>query len=251
MRSLRVALSFLTRIPVGGHDVDGAAIGRASTVFPLVGAGLGALAMALGTIARAAWPGVPILWGLVATAGLVLTTGALHQDAVADMADGFGGGHTREDVLRIMRDSVVGAYGALALVLIVGVRAAACGALLDRSGGIGWAVAAGALSRCASTACGAWLPYARTGDGLGRSGTDHVGVPQVAGSIGLAVGISILAVGIGPTIAAAAVVALVAWRIGRRCLDRIGGMTGDTLGTVTELAELAVLLLGVAWGAGR
>jgi cobalamin synthase len=88
-------------------------------------------------------------------------TGALHLDGLADMADGFGGGHTREDVLRIMRDHVIGSYGAVALILLVLLKVAALSTLINDDGDATYLILAPVLGRWASTPLGHFLPYAR------------------------------------------------------------------------------------------
>src|SRR5690348_14070983 len=114
IRPLLAAIGFLTRIPVPAtiHQ-DTVALRRASSWFPVVGLLLGSV------YAGAAWLGASFVPALVLAVALLaldaLLTGALHLDGLADMADGFGGGRNREDVLRIMRDHAIGTYGATAL----------------------------------------------------------------------------------------------------------------------------------------
>ena len=123
-------------------------------------------ALALGLADRLGLP--PLVCAGLAVGALVIVTGALHEDGLADVADGFGGGATRERKLEIMRDSRIGAYGAAALALSLILRVAALSALLDH--GLGAAAAglilAGAASRAAALAPLALLPAARA-DGLG------------------------------------------------------------------------------------
>src|SRR5687768_16835130 len=116
--SLRLALGFLTRLPVGAAVVDEASFGRALGWFPLVGAGLGALLLV------GAWVLEPVLAPSLCAAALVAfwayATGGLHLDGVADVFDAFSGGRgDRERTLEIMRDSRIGAHGAVALVLVL------------------------------------------------------------------------------------------------------------------------------------
>ena len=117
------ATGFLTRIPVAANP-DGGQLADAAWAFPLVGAGIGAIAAVVFAIAQLIglgdWPAAL----LAVLAGLLLT-GALHEDGLADTVDGLAGGHNRERKLAIMRDSRVGSFGVLALVLSVGLRAAA------------------------------------------------------------------------------------------------------------------------------
>ena len=133
-REIGASIAFLTRLPlpraapVGGTAHGEAELAQAVWAFPLAGlvvgvfgAGVYALALRLGLTS---WPAA----GLAVTTTLLLT-GALHEDGLADTADGFGGGRTREDVLRIMRDHAIGAYGAVAIGLTLALKIAAIAAL--------------------------------------------------------------------------------------------------------------------------
>ena len=125
IRAGLVAVQFLTRLPTPPVDLTdaderSATLGQATAYFPAVGAliGLGTAGVILA--AREVWPvGIAVTLGLV---GEAILTGAFHEDAVADFCDAFGGGWTRDDVLRILKDSRVGAYGALGLGLAVALR---------------------------------------------------------------------------------------------------------------------------------
>lgn len=243
---LLTATSFLTRLPVGRRHSFGAEdVGRSTPLFPLVGAGLGALQLVPGAIAAALSLELPsystAFLGIVL---LVFATGAFHLDALADFFDGFGGGKTREDVLRIMRDHAVGAYGGTALVLALIGRLVFLCALLDQGAGA-VAVVAGALSRWISALIGWATPYARAGEpGLGVALTDYVRGRDIAGATTIALVVTALAAGVGGAwlvVVAGAVGALTR----RACRRRIGGVTGDTLGATTEISELAVLCAGI------
>src|SRR5436305_4983561 len=142
LRAAAAAVTFQTRIPLGHRLVlGGDDVARSGAAFPLVGAALGA---AVGAIAFALAPRLsPLLAAALAVAAGVALTGALHFDALADTADALGA-RTRERALEIMRDHQIGAYGALALVLDVGIRVAALEALHDP---LRYAACAGAASR--------------------------------------------------------------------------------------------------------
>ena len=122
---LKTGLAFLTRLPLAPDaSTTGADISRASWTFPVIGAGIGALGGIVYWIAHGL--GLPpFVCGTLAVGATVLITGALHEDGLADTADGFGGGTTQERKLEIMRDSRVGTYGALALILSFLLRAGA------------------------------------------------------------------------------------------------------------------------------
>ena len=243
MRGVLVATAFLTRVPVlvvaGAVDV-----GRAARWFPLIGGLLG------GASALIAWTMTEVMdFPAALTATLVVglgawATGAIHLDGLADTVDGFGGGRDREGALRIMRDPLIGSYGAAALVFVIGVKVTAIAALLDRSAALPFVVAAPAISRWTISALAAWLPYARTEGGLGKA------VTQERDNIGLVVATAVTAL---IAIGALRVDALIVWAfaaltaawIARTARRRIGGVTGDVFGASVELTETSVLLCGV------
>lgn len=250
MRRLLAAIAFLTRIPVHAEPpLDGSDVGRGTALFPLVGGFIGAsqagavvLAVTIGGLLGFAVPHV--ICALVATASMLMMTGALHQDALADMADGFGGGRKPADVLRIMRDHVIGAYGTVALIVSLGLRVAALTYLFGGGAAVYWLLTAGALSRWSSTVLGACLPYARNDGGMGSAVTDHVGTAELVVSSAIALTIAVACVGWMHAIICAIAALVVAADIGRRCRRRIGGVTGDTLGAASEVAEVVILCLG-------
>ncbi len=234
-----VATGFLTRIPVISNRPDGGPLAYAAWAFPLVGAGIGLIAGFVFAAAQLLGLGDLPAALLAISAGLLLT-GALHEDGLADTADGLGGGHDREQKLAIMRDSRVGSFGVLALVLSVGLRAAA----LARIGEAVFAglalIAAHAASRGLIAAALRAMVPARS-EGLGAV----AGRPGMAGTIAaVAIGAGIAAAALGPGrgivafgLAAAAV--LIAALIARR---QLGGYTGDVLGALQQIAEIAMLL---------
>ena len=239
----KVALAFLTRLPVrerrAWFDADLAA---SVPLFPVVGALIG-VAGAIG-YALAAWLGLPP-WpaAAIALATTIWLTGALHEDGLADVADGFGGGRTREDKLRIMHDPRVGSYGAIALVLVLLARAGALAALAAP-----WAVgaalvAAGAASRAALPAVMVALPNARADGVAAGAGRPH---PLRAAAAVLAAAL-IATVLLGPA-APAALLGGAAGGLAVALLARrqIGGYTGDVLGAVQQLTEIGVLLGALA-----
>lgn len=238
-------LQFFSRLPLPqANRVP--PFGRAIRLLPLAGMVIGACG-ALPLWAAAAL-GLPHpLAALAGTATLVLATGGLHEDGLADMADGFGGGATRERKLAIMRDSRIGTYGVLAVTLALAWRVVAADALLDRitPGATALTVlAAAALSRALALWPLARLPPARA-DGLGRgvgpldrdalvvcfglAGLLGVGLPVLAGFAWirslLACGLALLAA-VGTTHLAA---------------RQIGGQTGDIAGACQQLGEAAFL----------
>jgi adenosylcobinamide-GDP ribazoletransferase len=235
VRRLLAAFAFLTRLPIP-LAFDDADVGRATLWFPAVGALLGLCAAG---IARTPLP--PLVTAVLVVAFGALATGALHLDGLADSADGFGGGRTRDDVLRIMKDHAIGAYGAVALILILLLKIA-CIPQLD------WRalVLAPMLARWTSVPLCRLLPYARAA-GTGKALYDHVGAVEIAGATLLAAGgawwlggMRAVVCGLG-VIGASAIGALV-------CARRIGGITGDTLGANTEICEALVYVVWLACG---
>ncbi len=244
MRRAELAAAFmlLTRLPVGwlARGRMPAEFADAVWAFPLVGAVVGGIGGAAYWLAARLGlpPGVAAVWTLAA---MLLATGALHEDGLADTADGFGGGRTRERKLEIMRDSRIGSFGALALMFAMAARGAALAAMAVPGHVAAALVAAGALGRGAILILVLTLPPARA-DGLasglrGRAwGRCGFGL-ALAGVAGLALPPFGSAVW---TCGAAALVGLALAWIARR---QIGGYTGDVLGAASVLAECAVLAL--------
>jgi adenosylcobinamide-GDP ribazoletransferase len=239
----KVALAFLTRLPVAPQPTaPESSLGASVVMFPMVGALIGLLG-GVG-YALAFWLGLPpLLAATVALATTIWLTGALHEDGLADVADGFGGGRTREDKLRIMRDPRIGSYGALALVLGLLARTGALAALAAPADVMAALVAAGAGSRAALAPVMTMLPLARA-DGL-AAGAGRPHPLRAAAAVLVAALISVVLLG-KPAAAAlfggAAAALVVAW-LARR---QIGGHTGDVLGAVQQLSEIGLLLGTVA-----
>lgn len=248
LRQLAAAVAFLTRLPVGkGPSFTAEDVGRSAKWFPLVGVFIGGL-YALAAHGLAAWfPSM--LTAVIIVVIEALLTGALHLDGLADMADGFGGGRSREDVLRIMRDHSIGAYGAVALILIILLKVSAVSTLIDRHSAVPYLMLSPVLGRWSAVLLSYALPYARrtTDEGLHAGGaiTDFVGWRELAVStliaFGVAVGMAHI-FGIVCWLGVAAVSAGLAFI----CRARIGGVTGDTLGASVEISEAVVFLMGVA-----
>ncbi len=229
------AFHLLSRLPLPGGDAHRAA--ASAWAWPLVGAVVAALQIGLGSLALAL--GIPV-WtsaGLALALGVILT-GGLHEDGLADCADGFWGGHTRERRLEILKDSRVGSYGVLAMIFAMGLRWSLLAALLTVAPLA--LIAAAMLSRASMAVLMARLPFARE-DGL----ANHVGRPPQVAAL-LAVGLALLGgcifagfwVGL---LVAGLVVATVA-SVAALARAKIGGQTGDVLGMGQVLGEIAALL---------
>lgn len=234
LADLRVALGFLTRLPVGGARGD---LARAARLFPLAGALVGLAGGILYAIAL--WLGLPhLLAATAAVGGTVLLTGALHEDGLADCTDGFGGGRDAADKLAIMKDSRTGAFGVLALGLSLLARVAALAAL-DAHTGAGALIAAHALGRAGLPLLMAREPLARD-SGLAVS----VGRPRESDAlvaIGLGAVLGLLALGWLGGIVAILVAAVATVGFARFARRQIGGSTGDVLGATEQLCEILVL----------
>jgi len=228
------AFALLTRLPLPNHRGTGAG---SAWAWPLVGAVLGACgaALASGALWLGVTPGVTAV--LVLALGAMLT-GGLHEDGLSDTADGLFGGWTRDRRLEIMKDSRVGSYGVLALVLVTLARWSALTALLVY--GDHWAalVATGAISRAPMALVMALLPNAR-GSGLSHAtGRPAPGVAVVA--LGLAAGLALAVLGwsaLGPLVVAAGIMVV----LSVVALRKIGGQTGDILGALQQLVEAGCL----------
>jgi adenosylcobinamide-GDP ribazoletransferase len=242
-RAAAGAVSFLTRVPVGRWvALDGSDVARGAMLFPVVGAGLGALAglVVVGLDARLT---VLVAAGL-AVALEALLTGGIHLDAVADGADGLGAA-TRERALEIMREPTIGAFGATALVLDLLVKTAALAAVASGPRAVLAVAAAYALGRTAPLALGWALPYARAEGGSGAALTGGAGETSCALGVGLGIGLALAALGLRGLVLAGAA-ALAALAVALLARQRLGGVTGDVLGAATELATTAALVAAVA-----
>ena len=257
LRLAAVALQFLTRVPVRLARFEPQWLHDSARHFALVGAAVGLFGAAVLALALLAWP--PLVAALLATAATVWLTGGFHEDGLADTCDALGGAVGRERALLIMKDSRLGSYGALGLLLVLGLKAATLAALA----GQGAAAAALALllghtlSRGATVALLVALPYG--GDvehAKAKPMAQQVGplglVVAMAWCAGLVVAVGLLAPWPGPARLGAVLVAVavVATVCGRWLMRRLGGYTGDGLGATQQFSELAVYLV-LAAGLGR
>lgn len=232
---IAVALALLTRLPLPAlPDAAFARQARAAWAFPVAGAVVGGLAATVAGLALALGLD-PVLAAGLALAAQVLLTGAMHEDGLADTADGLWGGQTPERRLEIMKDSRIGSYGVLALLLGTGLRWAALTSVIAALGV--WVLPAlGALSRAGLPAVMAALPRARPGGLSDSVGQPPQGTAALAAGLGLVCALPVL----GPVPALAAALAL--WSMARLARARIGGQTGDILGAGQQMAELAALI---------
>ena len=212
---------------------------HAGRCYPL--AGLLVAAVGVGAYGLALWLGLPPLAaGMLAVGATLLATGGLHEDGLADFADSFGG-WTRERRLAIMRDSRIGAYGVTALVFSIGLRAAALAALPGAGACFAALLAGHALSRGLLPLVMATQPLAR-GDGLAVH-TGKPGAGDLAWAVGLAALVALAALGLGGGVLALLLAVTLTLGLARLARLRLGGYTGDVLGAVQQVVEIAVLLL--------
>lgn len=233
---IKLAFAFLTRLPCGPEPSERVEIGNAAWAFPLVGIAVGLFSGSVYLAATLALPTLPS--AILAMIAAILATGALHEDGLADVADGFGGGTSRNDKLRIMRDSHVGSFGVVAMVATFGLTASAMATAPAEMGTLAWFATIGACSRAAMVLPMALLQPARS-DGLGHAAVLALGWRfWIAIAFAACVAFLTLPVVILATVLIAALVLTLAKR-------QIGGQTGDVLGATQKVSE-CVCWLAVA-----
>jgi adenosylcobinamide-GDP ribazoletransferase len=236
---IKTAFALLTRLPVNARfDRSAQAIWAA----PIVGAVVGIIALATTLVCGWFGLGQGISVGLAMVSSVIIT-GAMHEDGIADSADGLWGGWTKERRLEIMRDSHIGTYGVLALIIVMLFRFSALGALLNNLH-LGAFVAAAILSRAALPYVMTLLPHARA-DGL----SVQTGRPsRQTASFGALIAIvpCLFLVGFTATVITSCVLILVVAGVIKIANAKVGGQTGDILGATQVLSELAALACFVA-----
>ena len=249
-QALWTAVGYFTRIPVPasvGRSLDSvqAGLNRAARYFPLIGWLVGAVAAAVYWLVSRTVPapGVAVAVSMVAT---LLLTGAFHEDGLADCADGFGGGYTPEDRLRIMHDSRIGAFGAIAVCVALLLKWQLLSAMAPHGVALLVAmVAAHAASRAAA------VSYLLTHDYVRAEGKAKPVAQRMRWSDALWAGVFgvVPLLWFGPMCAALVVVGLIVarWLLGRYFVRRFGGFTGDCLGMAQQIFELLILWRLLAW----
>jgi adenosylcobinamide-GDP ribazoletransferase len=242
LRPLLGAIGFLTRIPVPAQVHSDADMARAAGFFAWVG---GLLALALWGAAQLAPSAGTRLTAVLVVGVWAWITGGLHLDGLADTVDGFSGGRGQhERTLEIMRDSRIGAHGALALVLALLLKATALERLLELQS---WSwLLAPVAARFLCTVLIARFRYIRA-KGLGSAFVARVGALELglgAAGLGAALGIAFYCGQLQLALAWALLAALlVAWGVGLVFQRRLGGLTGDGYGAAIELSEVACLVV--------
>ncbi|MBX9751702.1 MAG: adenosylcobinamide-GDP ribazoletransferase [Roseococcus sp.] len=244
---LLLAVQFLTRLPVpASAGFTPERLTAATRYYPLVGALIGGLVAAAYALAAWIWP--PSVAILLSIAASLLLTGAFHEDGLADMFDGVGGGLTRERALEIMKDSRIGTYGAAALMLALALKAATLTAMPPAA--VILALVAGhGLSRFSAVLVIATSAYVRdhgtakpVADGVSRESLCIAAATAVILALALASGLGIAAALLG-----LAGLALGHWGMRQVFERKLGGYTGDCLGAVQQGSELGLYLGLLAW----
>ncbi|KQV41478.1 adenosylcobinamide-GDP ribazoletransferase [Massilia sp. Root335] len=248
LRLFFIALQFFTRLPIPGWvGFEASWLQHASRYFPLVGVVVASIAAAVYYAAALVLPG-PVA-AVLSTAASIWITGAFHEDGFADTCDGLGGGMTKERALEIMKDSRVGAYGAIGIVCMLATKLSAL-ALLPPRVAVAALFVAHPFSRLAATALIWKLKYVR-GEGKAKPLAQQMTTAEFAiAALTCALPPAcVLALGwMTPAAMLAAVLAALAaalW-LGRLFVRRLGGYTGDCLGAVQQLAEALAYLAVLA-----
>lgn len=238
IHDIAACIGFYTRLPLPRRIWASSGFAGASWASPVAGALVGLCGAGTCLVASAAGlPPMPA--AALALASTMLATGALHEDGLADTADGFGGGRSRESKLEIMRDSRLGTYGACALLLSVLLRWSALAGLAEPWPVAMALVAAHAAARSLLPVFMRCTPPARP-EGLAAG----AGTPSRAGAwVSLAIGAAALVpAGLVPALASALLLILWSSLLRRLALGQIGGQTGDVLGCLEQGGEILVLL---------
>ncbi|MBL4801505.1 MAG: adenosylcobinamide-GDP ribazoletransferase [Emcibacter sp.] len=240
LRDIATALILLTRFPVPWHMLSDAPpnITKSLWAYPMVG-------FLVSAVGAAVYTGADLLFlpssvaALLAITIMIMITGALHEDGLADMADGFGGGRDREHKLTIMRDSRIGTYGSLALLLSLGLRISPL-ATMTTNEVVTALLISGSLSRLMIVLSLKFLPSARQ-DGLAAE-TGKPANSRLLMAVILPFGLVFILLpwAVGLIIISLALVAT--WAVGRLSLKQIGGITGDVLGAIQQISEIFIFL---------
>ena len=241
---LAVAFQFLTRIPMPNTMYKVDSLSRAIKFFPLVGliVGAGAALLQKLLVPHLSRP----LIALLVLAYLVLITGCLHEDGLADTFDGFGGGWSKDHVLTILKDSRIGSYGATALVLSLLARYLLL-ASIPTEHFAAYLISAHVLCRWTSLPLSYFLSSAREQDGQGARIAKLTSLPSLLFGTIFSVAVVVFALrwsAVGPLVATLLSAALSGLFYSRK----IGGVTGDCFGATNQLTEIAVFFCGV-WNA--
>ncbi len=243
-----VALQFMTRLP-GLSRADWTRKRERASVgyYPAAGIVIGAFAAIAYWLANQLFP--PLLFSLFAVAAAIVISGALHEDGLADVCDGVGGGQTRDKALAIMKDSRIGAYGTLGLILSVGAKVAALSSL-PADIVIAALLGGHAMSRAAILAVLATADYVRVEGGAASAVAEKpssVSWTVTGLTVALVVALCLLIMPLSAILYAFAGAAVLALAMRQVFMRKLGGYTGDCLGAVQQAGELGFYLGLAAW----
>ncbi|MEM6775973.1 MAG: adenosylcobinamide-GDP ribazoletransferase [Pseudomonadota bacterium] len=245
--SFALALQFLTRLPIDvGQHYSPELFARSVRFYPLAGAVIGTLGALIYVLCSTVFPhAVAVVCSLV---GLLLITGAFHEDGLADCFDGLGGGADRATKLHIMRDSRLGTYGTLALISTLALRASVLISFPESL--VAWALILGhSLSRLSAVFVIHGSSYARD-EGTGKPvahALDGASFSFAIASGGILLLLGTIAAGL-PALVSATLGLVLGHVVLRRWIEgQLGGYTGDTLGAIQQVSELGFLLGWLAW----
>jgi adenosylcobinamide-GDP ribazoletransferase len=236
-----VAFQFLTRIPMPPIVFEADSLARAIKFFPLVGLVVGSGAVLIQKLLISHLSRQLVAFAVLAY--LVLITGCFHEDGLADTADGFGGGRTKDKILIILKDSRIGSYGATALVLSLLGRYLLL-ASLPMEHFAAYVISAHVLCRWSSLPLSYFLPPAREQNGQGARIAKLTSLPSLVFGSAFSFAVVVFALrwsAVAPLLVAVLAVALSGWLYSRK----IGGVTGDCFGATNQVTEIAVYFCGV------
>lgn len=248
LSTFAIALQFMTRLPGLGdadwtRDRERASVGY----YSASGAIIGLIAALVYWLAGQLFP--PLLASLIAVAAAIMTTGALHEDGLADICDGIGGGKTRDKALAIMKDSRIGAYGTLGLIVFIGAKVIAL-ASLPAAMVIAALVGAHAASRAAILGVLATAHYVRAEGGTASAVAAKPSSQSwtvTGGTLALVVLACLLIMPVSAIVCAVAGAAVLVLAMRQVFMRKLGGYTGDCLGAVQQAGELGFYLGLAAW----
>jgi len=261
LKHFLLALQFFTRIPITGRlgawvGYSPAMLRAASVYFPVVGSVVGAFSAMVLLLALVLLPPSALGYWLaagLATAASVWLTGGFHEDGLADTADALGGYVPREKALDIMKDSRIGSYGSLTLILVLGLKISALAALAEQTPLLAAAALLWAHTLARVLPLLLMFSLTHVGD-LGKSKSkplaDAISPLQLAAALLWPALLAAAAFWLLPTgawLLAAGSMLLAAWRLRAWFAQRLGGFTGDTLGCAQQISELLAYLALLTW----
>jgi adenosylcobinamide-GDP ribazoletransferase len=230
----------LTIIPIPGKDAT--TFSNTLPVFPLIGVLLGGIVFGVYSLFEFVFPGSSILIAISLVATGVIVTGALHLDGFGDVADGFGGGgNSKERIMAIFKDSRLGTFGVTALIFDLGTKTMVYSYFVEQQtlGPIGISVI---VSRSMQALAMAFIPYARN---EGTAAPFSCSPPKLLTVVSVILHLILCTVIVpyAKAIPAIGIASILCFLFAVHCIKKIGGITGDCIGGINEIAELSVLLV--------